>query len=133
VSDIPTDIKYSADHEWAQVSDGPDGKPVVRIGVTDYAQQALGDVVYVQLPDVGALVVAGEPLGEIESTKSVSDLFAPVTGTISARNDAVEATPELANTDPYGQGWLVEVTITDPSALDNLLDPQTYAEQVGDA
>ena len=133
MSDIPSDVKYTADHEWARISDGPDGKPVVRVGVTDYAQQSLGDVVYLQLPDIGATVTAGEPLGEIESTKSVSDLFAPVTGVVTARNDEVESAPELANSDPYGKGWLIEITAAGADALDDLLDPQSYAEQVGDS
>jgi glycine cleavage system H protein len=102
----------------------------VRIGVTDYAQQSLGDVVYVQLPDVGTTVSAGEVLGEIESTKSVSDLFAPVTGTVVARNDAVQDRPELANSDPYGEGWLLEIVVADGDALSDLLDATTYAAQV---
>lgn len=129
-SKIPTDVKYTPDHEWARVGDGADGRPVVRIGVTDYAQGSLGDVVYVQLPEVGTTVTAGEVLGEIESTKSVSDLFAPVTGTIVARNDSVQDTPELANSDPYGAGWLVEIVVADGDALADLLEPEAYAAQV---
>ncbi len=129
-SHVPTDVKYTADHEWARVGDGADGRPVVRVGVTDYAQAALGDVVYVQLPEVGTTVSAGEVLGEIESTKSVSDLFAPVTGTVVSRNDSVEATPELTNTDPYGGGWLVEISVADGDALSDLLEPEAYAAQL---
>ena len=129
-SKIPDDLKYTSEHEWARIGDGADGRPEVRVGVTDYAQQSLGDVVYVQLPDVGTTVSAGEVLGEIESTKSVSDLFAPVTGTVVARNDAVRDTPELANTDPYGEGWLLEIVVADGDALSDLLDAPTYAAQI---
>ncbi|MGI8880678.1 MAG: glycine cleavage system protein GcvH [Jatrophihabitans sp.] len=129
-SNVPTDVKYTADHEWARVGDGADGRPVVRIGVTDYAQSSLGDVVYVQLPEVGTTVTTGEVLGEIESTKSVSDLFAPVTGTVVARNDSVEATPELTNTDPYGGGWLIEISVADGDALADLLEPEAYSAQL---
>jgi glycine cleavage system H protein len=132
-SQVPTDVKYTAEHEWARIGDGPDGRPIVRVGITDYAQSALGDVVYVQLPDVGQTVSAGQVLGEIESTKSVSDLFAPVTGTIVTRNDAVEATPELANSDPYGDGWLLEIVVADGDALGDLLGPEEYSALVDQA
>jgi glycine cleavage system H protein len=129
-SKIPDDLKYTSEHEWARIGDGADGRPVVRVGVTDYAQQSLGDVVYLQLPDIGTTVSAGEVLGEIESTKSVSDLFAPVTGTVVARNDAVQDRPELANSDPYGDGWLLEIVVADGDALSDLLDASTYAAQI---
>jgi glycine cleavage system H protein len=132
-SKIPQDLKYTAEHEWARVDSGVSGRIVVRVGVTDYAQEALGDVVYVQLPEVGADVTSGDVLGEIESTKSVSDLFAPVTGKVVARNDSVQDTPEMANTDPYGAGWLVEIEVADEEALGELLDPAAYAAQVGES
>jgi glycine cleavage system H protein len=121
---IPDHLRYTAEHEWVQsVDDG-----TVRVGVTDFAQDALGDIVYVQLPEPGTTVQAGDAVGEIESTKSVSDLYAPVSGTVNACNDALEAQPELVNTDPYGDGWMVEITLTDPSALNDLLDARAYEE-----
>jgi glycine cleavage system H protein len=123
---VPDDLKYTAEHEWAKVADRS-----VRIGVTDFAQQSLGDVVYVSLPELGAKVVQGQPLGEIESTKSVSDLFAPVGGTVIARNDLLEAQPELINSDPYGQGWIVDIEPADESQLDQLLDAGTYGSLSG--
>src|ERR687886_880416 len=101
---VPEDLRYTTDHEWARLEDGK-----VRIGITDYAQDALGDIVFVQLPEPGTEVRAGQPLGEVESTKSVSEIFAPVSGTVVARNEALESTPELINSDPYGAGWLVEI------------------------
>ena len=122
----PEDLKYTTDHEWVRVtSDG-----TVKFGITEYAQDALGDIVYVSLPDVGASVTAGQACGEVESTKSVSDLYAPVTGTVSARNEALTATPEVVNADPYGEGWMVEVQVTDASQVDDLLDSAKYAEHV---
>jgi glycine cleavage system H protein len=123
---IPDDLKYTAEHEWAKVGDRS-----VRIGVTDFAQQSLGDVVYVSLPEVGAKVVQGQAFGEIESTKSVSDLFAPVGGTVIARNDVLDAQPELINSDPYGQGWIIEIEPADESQLDELLDAATYGSLSG--
>ncbi|MGI8870423.1 MAG: glycine cleavage system protein GcvH [Mycobacteriales bacterium] len=119
----PGDLKYSAEHEWAKATG--DGR-AVRIGVTDYAQQQLGDIVFVSLPDVGTAFEAGASMGEVESTKSVSDLFAPIAGTVTARNDALCATPELINTDPYGAGWMVEIELADPSGLDAMLDAAAY-------
>ena len=115
--DIPADLKYSQDHLWAR-SDV--GTGLVRIGVTDFAQQSLGDVVDVTLPEPGDIVTAGEACGDIESVKSLSDLIAPVTGTVRARNDALTGAPELVNTDPYGQGWMFEVD-TDPATLSQQL------------
>ena len=120
----PDDLKYTAEHEWARAGDGG----TVRVGITDYAQEALGDIVYVSLPAVGTDVTAGEALGEVESTKSVSDVFAPVAGTVSARNEALEAQPELLNSDPYGEGWIVEIDVPDPGVLDSLLDAAGYRE-----
>jgi glycine cleavage system H protein len=102
----------------------------VRVGITGYAQESLGDIVFVSLPEVGQVVSAGEPCGEVESTKSVSDLYAPVSGTVAARNEALAAAPELVNADPYGEGWLVEVAIADPAVLADLLDATQYQEHV---
>ncbi|MEW2382131.1 glycine cleavage system protein GcvH [Micromonospora sp. NPDC047707] len=121
---IPEDLRYTAEHEW--VAGGGDG--AVRVGITHFAQDALGDIVYVQLPEVGAVVTAGESLGEIESTKSVSEIYAPLSGTVSARNEALGDTPEVVNTDPYGAGWLVEITPDDPAAVDGLLSASGYRE-----
>jgi glycine cleavage system H protein len=123
---IPDDLRYTPEHEWVRTT----GDGTVRVGVTDYAQESLGDIVFVQLPEPGSTVEAGEPLGEIESTKSVSDLFAPVAGTVSVRNDDLDAQPELVNTDPYGEGWMVEITVSDPSTLDGLLDAKAYEELI---
>ena len=101
----PEDLRYTAEHEWVRAAEGH----TLRVGITDYAQGALGDIVYVSLPGVGTAVTAGQPMGEVESTKSVSDVFAPVAGTVLARNDALEGQPELLNSDPYGEGWIVEI------------------------
>ena len=128
--EIPGDLRYTAEHEWARLADGADGQAVVRIGITHFAQNSLGDIVFVQLPELGATVSAGEALGEVESTKSVSDLYAPLTGTVVNRNADVEATPELVNTDPYGDGWLIEIAIADPATFDALLDADAYSTQV---
>jgi glycine cleavage system H protein len=118
---IPENLRYSNDHEWARL----DGS-TVRVGITDYAQDALGDVVFVELPELGAAVSIGGPLGEVESTKSVSEIYAPVAGTVVAVNEAVAASPEQLNQDPYGEGWLVEIEVADPGALDALLDAAAY-------
>lgn len=123
----PDEFKYTADHEWvSSLSDSG----TVRVGITDYAAEALGDVVYVQLPEVGAEVEAHDALGELESTKSVSDIFAPVRGTVTAHNDALDATPELCNSDPYGAGWILELQVADPAALDGLLSAEDYQATV---
>jgi glycine cleavage system H protein len=103
-----------------------------RVGITSYAQDALGDIVFVQLPDVGDRLEAGQAFGEVESTKSVSDVYAPVSGEVAARNESLQDTPELVNSDPYGDGWLVELTVADPAALDRLLDATAYARHVED-
>ncbi|RKN41393.1 glycine cleavage system protein GcvH [Micromonospora endolithica] len=121
---IPEDLRYTAEHEWVTGGDGG----TVRVGITHFAQDALGDIVFVQLPDVGAVVAAGESLGEIESTKSVSEIYAPLAGTVSARNEALGDAPEVINTDPYGAGWLVEITPDDPTAVDGLLSAGAYRE-----
>ena len=122
MSEVPSDLKYTAEHEWVRAGEGA----AVRIGITDYAQEALGDVVYVTLPDVGASVSAGAACGEIESTKSVSDLYAPVSGTVTARNDALDEQPELINSDPYGEGWIIEIEPSDSAEVDGLLDAGAY-------
>lgn len=118
----PEELKYSAEHEWVRSGDGES----VRVGITDYAQESLGDIVFVQLPEVGAHITAGEPCGELESTKSVSDLYAPVSGTVTARNEALDGQPELVNSDPYGEGWIFDVTPDDPSEVDALLTSKEY-------
>jgi glycine cleavage system H protein len=121
---IPEDLRYTAEHEWVTpAKDGP-----VRVGITQFAQDALGDIVYVQLPDQGSAVQAGEALGEVESTKSVSEIYAPLSGTVVARNDQLADQPELINTDPYGAGWLVEIEPADPAAIDGLLDAAGYRQ-----
>jgi glycine cleavage system H protein len=126
VSDIPSDLHYTAEHEWVRRSGGD----TVRIGITDFAQSALGDVVFVQLPDVGTPLTAGESFGEVESTKSVSDLYAPVSGKVSAVNSDLEGSPQLVNSDPYGAGWLLDVQASDGAALESalaeLLDAESY-------
>ncbi|MCW2664882.1 MAG: glycine cleavage system protein [Mycobacterium sp.] len=126
MSDIPSDLHYTAEHEWVRRS----GEDIVRVGITDFAQSALGDVVFVQLPDVGSQVTAGESFGEVESTKSVSDLFAPVSGTVLAINGDLDGSPQLVNSDPYGSGWLVDVQVSAAaeleSAISTLLDPEAY-------
>ena len=126
MSDIPSDLHYTAEHEWVRRNGGD----TVRIGITDFAQSALGDVVFVQLPDVGTEVTAGESFGEMESTKSVSDLYAPVSGKVSAVNGDLEGSPQLVNSDPYGAGWLLDVQASDVAALESavaeLLDAEAY-------
>ncbi len=120
----PEDLKYTADHEWIRAGD------TVRVGITAYAQEALGDIVFVSLPEVGSRVGVGDAFGEVESTKSVSDVYAPVTGEVVTRNDALSVTPELLNSDPYGDGWLVEIRPEDPAAYGALLDSAAYAALV---
>jgi glycine cleavage system H protein len=122
----PEDLKYTAEHEWVRVGERAD-EPV-RVGITDFAQESLGDIVFVTLPEAGTEVTAGDPCGEVESTKSVSDLYAPLSGTVVACNDALESTPELVNSDPYGEGWIFELKPTDPSTVAGLLDAQAYEQ-----
>src|SRR5664279_376679 len=124
MAQVPPELKYTTQHEWVRTGDGSDP---VRVGITDHAQELLGDVVYVSLPELGAKVNAGTACGEIESTKSVSDLFAPVSGTVTARNDGLDDQPELINSDPYGAGWLIEIDPSDDSDLAGLLDAAAYA------
>jgi glycine cleavage system H protein len=121
---IPEDLQYTKDHEWVRAEGD-----TVRMGVTDYAQDALGDIVFVTLPDAGSQVTAGETCGEVESTKSVSDLYAPVSGTVVERNDALDSSPELVNSDPYGDGWMLTIRLdesTGASAGEGLLDAAAY-------
>lgn len=125
--EYPADLRYTADHEW--VKDQGDG--VVRIGISAFAQDALGDVVYVSLPTVGDSVAAGDACGEVESTKSVSDLYAPLAGDVTAINEQLDATPELVNNDPYGEGWMYELKLADGSALDGLQDVEAYKASLG--
>ncbi len=149
---FPDDLKYTAEHEWVRLGeaggepagdDGADGAEgaegaeetggtdIATVGITDFAQQALGDIVYVSLPEVGESLEAGTSVGELESTKSVSDVYAPVTGTVVARNEALENAPELVNSDPYGEGWLLKVRVADPATVDGLLDAAAYQGQLG--
>ena len=118
---LPSDLSYTEEHEWVRL----DGDLAV-VGITDHAQEQLGDVVYVDLPAAGAEVERGQPFGEVESTKSVSDLFAPLTGRIEARNDALDDRPELVNEDPYGDGWMISLRLSDPAEVDQLLDAAGY-------
>lgn len=128
MSNIPADLSYTAEHEWVVA---PTAEGVVRIGITDFAQDALGDVVYVQMPEPGTEVTADTVVGEVESTKSVSDIYAPLTGTVTARNEALDADPALINSDPYGDGWLVEITLADAASYAALLSAADYQEKVG--
>ena len=123
---VPADLIYSSDHEWIR----RDGS-TVRMGITDYAQDALGDVVFVQVPSVGATVAKGQSFSEVESTKSVSDIYAPVSGKVTAVNTALGNTPELVNSDPYGEGWICEIEMTDEAELGDLLDAAGYSALTG--
>jgi glycine cleavage system H protein len=119
--EFPEDLRYTKEHEWVRLEGTR-----ARVGITDFAQDALGDVVYVDLPEVGAMVQAGQPLGEVESTKSVSDVYSPLSGTIVERNPLVDDRPELVNEQPYGDGWLVVIESVDPGAIGSLLDAGAY-------
>ena len=118
---VPEELRYSSDHEWARMEDG-----AVRIGITDYAQDALGDVVFIDLPEVGASVAADESFSEVESTKSVSDVFAPIAGTVTLVNTELADAPERLNDDPYGEGWIVVIEPSDAGAYDSLMDAEAY-------
>jgi glycine cleavage system H protein len=126
--DIPDDLKYTAEHEWVRASDG---SATVRIGITDYAQEALGDVVYVSLPEIGAKITKGSAVGEVESTKSVSDIYAPLSGTVTGRNDKLDEQPELINSDPYGAGWILEIELSQQDETEDLLDAAAYGTLSG--
>src|SRR6266566_4935974 len=119
--EFPQELKYTTEHEWARREGN-----VVRVGITDFAQDSLGDVVYVDVPEVGTEVTAGSPFGEVESTKSVSDVYAPVSGTVVERNGALADAPQLVNEDPYGDGWMITIELADREQLDALLDAPTY-------
>jgi glycine cleavage system H protein len=125
--DLPDDLRYSKDHEWIRLEDGN-----VRVGITDYAQDALGDVVYIEVPTVDAVVTTAEKISEVESTKSVSDIYAPVAGTIVAVNEELNDAPELVNDEPYGGGWICVIAPSDPSEIDGLLDAGAYRSLVGE-
>ena len=127
MSNVPADLRYTSEHEWVRVE--ADG--TVRVGITDHAQDALGDVVYVSLPAEGEAVSAGGACGEVESTKSVSEITAPVSGTVSGHNPGLETRPDLVNSDPYGEGWMFTIAPSDPAEVDALLDAQAYAAHAG--
>jgi glycine cleavage system H protein len=120
---IPDDLRYSVEHEWVRTEGGR-----ARVGITDYAQDALGDIVYVELPTVGTELAVGAKLGEVESTKSVSEIYSPVAGTVAAVNNALPDSPERINADPYGEGWICELDLADPGGLEALLDAAGYSD-----
>jgi glycine cleavage system H protein len=126
----PEDLRYTAEHEWVSA---PNEDGIVRIGITSYAQEALGDIVYVSVTAVGSDVSPGQGLGEVESTKSVSDVYAPLAGAVVARNERLDQQPELLNTDPYGDGWIAEIRPADAGALDGLMDAAAYGASVAQA
>jgi glycine cleavage system H protein len=127
MSNVPDDLRYTADHEWARIEGGR-----IRIGITDYAQDALGDVVFVQLPEPGTKVEAGGTFSEVESTKSVSDIYAPVTGTVVEVNSELADSPQRLNEDPYGEGWICVIEPADPATVDALLDAAAYTKLIAD-
>lgn len=122
MSNIPSQLRYTKEHEWVEQSS--DGK--FRVGITDFAQAALGDIVYIQLPKVGENIAQGKVCGEVESTKSVSEIYAPLSGKIVSVNSELDAAPEILNSDPYGAGWIIEVEVSETSQLDSLLSPTDY-------
>ena len=124
---IPEDLYYSEEHEWVRLDDD-----VATIGITDYAQEQLGDIVYVDLPQVGEVVESGTVIGELESTKSVSDVFSPLTGEVMARNEALDGGAEVINSDPYGEGWLIKVRTSDADVVESLLTPEAYGALVSE-
>lgn len=134
MTDLPTDLYYTAEHEWIRRT----GERTVRVGITDFAQSSLGDIVFVQLPDIGAELTAGEPFGEVESTKAVSDLYAPLSGTVAAVNGDLEGNPQLLNADPYDGGWLLDIHVVESEAAiiasggAALLDADTYLGMLTD-
>lgn len=128
MSRFPEDLRYSSDHEWVREGNGN----TVRVGITDYAAEQLGDIVYVSLPTVGEEVAAGDACGELESTKSVSDVLSPLSGVVTSVNEALSDTPEVINSDPYGDGWLYELEMSGDSDTDDLLDADAYGDQVGE-
>lgn len=126
MAEYPEDLRYSTDHEWVR----PGNESIVRVGVTEFAAEQLGDIVFVQLPEVGESVSAGDACGELESTKSTSDLLAPVSGVIAAANETLSDTPEIINSDPYGDGWLFSVEVSADEEYADLMDADSYAEHV---
>jgi len=124
MAEIPADLRYTTDHEWAKVVGGN----TVRVGITDFAQNSLGDIVFVSVHGLDGTVESGDTFGEVESTKSVSDLYAPVAGSVVARNEALDDNPDLVNTDPYGAGWIAEIEVADVAVLDSLLDAEGYGQ-----
>ncbi|MCW2538588.1 MAG: glycine cleavage system protein [Frankiales bacterium] len=128
MADVPDDLRYTAEHEWARVTEGN----TIRVGITDYAQASLGDIVFVSVHEVASQVASGDTFGEVESTKSVSDLYAPVSGAVVARNEALDLNPDLVNSDPYGAGWIAEISVTDTAVLSELLDPVAYRSTIAD-
>jgi glycine cleavage system H protein len=124
---LPEELRYSSDHEWARLEDGR-----VRVGITDYAQDALGDVVYLEMPEVGAVVGASQKVSEVESTKSVSDIYAPVPGTIVEVNAELADHPERLNDDPYGEGWICVIELADPAEYERLLDAAAYRSLIAE-
>jgi glycine cleavage system H protein len=123
---LPDELRYSSDHEWIRVEDGG----LVRVGITDFAQEALGDVVFVDLPELGTTVAAGDSISEVESTKSVSEIYAPLAGTVAEVNTALSDAPQKLNEDPYGDGWIFAITVSDAGAIDGLLDAAAYRQLV---
>lgn len=128
MAEVRSELRYTAEHEWATVTSGN----TVRVGITDYAQNSLGDIVFVSVHGVDSEVAVGDTFGEVESTKSVSDLYAPVSGRVVARNEALDDNPDLVNTDPYGQGWIAEIEVADVAVLDSLLGPEEYQTVTSD-
>lgn len=128
MSNIPSDLRYSREHEWARLDE--DGR--VAVGITDYAQDQLGDVVFLDLPEIGTAVTSGEPMGEIESTKSVSDIYSPVSGEVIERNEETQQNPEVVNQDPYGEGWMVLIDPEDPAELEALLTAEEYNKLIAE-
>jgi glycine cleavage system H protein len=129
MADVPGDLKYSKDHEWVRMEDGG----IAAIGITDFAQDQLGDVVYLDLPEEGATVRQFEKFGEVESVKSVSDLFSPLSGEVVERNESTIETPEQVNASPYGEGWLIKVSMANPAELENLLSASEYEQLISES
>jgi glycine cleavage system H protein len=128
MAEVPPDLHYTHDHEWAKVTQGN----TVRVGITDFAQSSLGDIVFVSVHGVDSTVESGDTFGEVESTKSVSDLYAPVPGSVVTRNEALDEHPDLVNSDPYGAGWIAEIEVADLSVLDSLLDAEAYSQAISE-
>ena len=128
MSEIPSELRYTAQHEWARPGEGN----VVRVGITDFAQNSLGDIVFVSVNSLDDTVAVGDTLGEVDSTKTASELYAPVAGRVVARNEALDGSPELMNSDPYGEGWVAEIEVEDVAVLESLLDAEAYRGTVAE-